>query len=329
MKLWRLGLLFVLGCVDVPHVAEAEDTAADQSAVDMAAIDISTPDLLLEDQDLGDLEGDSGGQALQDMASAEPTTIEESAVRPAMIPIPSGTFLMGSPDSEPYRTNAEVLHTVEITKSFFIGQTEVTTSQWQELMGTPPGNDVENSPVGKVNWYDGVAYMNALSRQEGLQECYQVTCEGAPGDGVSFTCSTVNFVGLNCKGYRFPTDAEWEYSARAGARDALYGELSDIAWWNENAEGPQPVGEKKANAWNLHDMIGNVSEWTNDPFIAPLEDAVDPLGWRWAVDANRVIRGCNYRNVEIYCRLARRDPRDPRERSPRIGLRPARTILGR
>ena len=185
----------------------------------------------------------------------------------------------------------------------------------------------ENCPVERVSWWDAVAYVNALSAREGLEQCYDLRgCSGVPGDG-EYECSSVSFAGLSCEGYRLPTEAEWEYAVRAGTRGARYASLDDIAWYNDNrpGSGTQPVRGRRANGWGLYDMVGNVREWCHD-WRGPYEGGiqVDPVGPE--AGSNRVVRGCSWSFSARGCRAANRSNGAPSERSGDVGLRPARSL---
>ncbi|HQC45280.1 MAG TPA: SUMF1/EgtB/PvdO family nonheme iron enzyme, partial [Myxococcota bacterium] len=182
--------------------------------------------------------------------------------------IPAGTFEMGAPQGEPeYRFDEGPVHSVTISRSFYIKQTEVTQGEWQSLMGNNPSNFQScgnKCPVEMVYWYDAVAYANALSETQSLESCYTLSnCTGAPGT-VGYKC-TVEFNGLGCTGYRLPTEAEWEYAARAGVTGPRYGDIDAIAWHSGNSlNKTRVVATRTANAWGLNDVLGNVWEWVND-----------------------------------------------------------------
>ena len=124
--------------------------------------------------------------------------------------------------------------------------------------------------------------------------------------------------------YRLPTEAEWEYAARAGTTGARYGELGEIAWYRDNSEGTHPVGQKRANAWELHDMLGNVWEWTGDWYGEyPSDPVTDPKGPRSG--SHRVFRGGGFGSSAGNVRSAYRDDVSPGARSSIIGFRLVRT----
>jgi formylglycine-generating enzyme required for sulfatase activity len=225
--------------------------------------------------------------------------------------IAPGTFSMGSPPGEEGRDDDESQHSVTITRAYCMKATEVTQGEWQSVMGSNPSYFTDcgaNCPVEQVSWEDAVGYANALSRREGLPECYAGS----------------TFAGLACKGYRLPTEAEWEYAARAGTTGSRYGNLDSVAWYDENSgSGTHPVGQKQPNAWGLYDMLGNVREWTGDWYAAYAGSASDPLGA--GAGSLRVLRGGSCLYDARFARAAYRSSDAPAYRSGDLGFRLVRT----
>ena len=251
--------------------------------------------------------------------------------------IPAGSFEMGSPSSEPERSPDERQHRVTLTRGYWMGETEVTQAQWRAVMGTNPSHFSscgDNCPVEQVSWFDAVAFANAMSRKVGLPECYQIE-ENA-----------VSFEGPNCTGYRLPTEAEWEYAARAttlspfsfgvcpAPREAVHlgnfqvsGKPKGfIVKKTETLRriSTVPVRTFAANNWGLYEVHGNVSEWVWDWYGWYLSGAVsDPTGPSGG--SNRVFRGGSWGSHARGCRSAFRDGIDPGYRISRLGLRLVRT----
>ncbi len=240
-----------------------------------------------------------------------------SKLRPKMMALPPGEFRMGSPKFE----DELPVHLVKIQKSFALSETEVTQGQYQAVVGENPSHfkdqpSWEQRPVERVSWLDAVKYCNKLSEKEGLAPCYEVQGEA------------VTWEGLGCRGYRLPTEAEWEYAARADAATeyAGGGQIDEVAWYSQNAgKQSQPVGTKSANAWLLKDMSGNVWEWVWDYYTENYKDAGrrDPLGANSG--SRRVVRGGAWDYDAEYARVADRFGNAPGDRDKNVGFRLARS----
>ena len=274
--------------------------------------------------------------------------------------IPAGTFMMGSPPTEDGRYDRETRHEVTLTRGFFIGETEVTQEQWRKVMGNNPSyfsSCGDDCPVEQVNWYEAIAFANALSERAGLTACYRVSGGNGKKPGEDLEYESVERL-EGCTGYRLPTEAEWERAARGGRKTAIYTggltirglrhgpELEPIAWyggnshatyagaydcsdWSEKQEadlktcGPQPVGRKEPNPWELHDVLGNVWEWTWDRYGSYGDNAqVDPVGPSEGTD--RVRRGGSCYDIARNVRAASRSRSAPGYRWYYLGFRLAR-----
>jgi formylglycine-generating enzyme required for sulfatase activity len=237
----------------------------------------------------------------------------------------AGTFTMGSPPSEPERQSNETQHTVTLTRDFEIQTTEVTQSQFEEMMGYNPSSFSScgsDCPVESVNWHEAAAYCNELSAGAGLSECYD--CTGS-GSSVSCSPSSAYATPYACSGFRLPMESEWEYAARAGTTTARYGDLDAIAWYSSNSGSTtHAVAGKLANAWGLYDMLGNVWEWTHDWYDDyPSGSVTDP--WGPTAGSHRVLRGGSWVSVAGYARAAFRNRITPDRRNFNFGFRPVRS----
>ena len=209
-----------------------------------------------------------------------------------------------------------------LTGGFCLQTTEVTQSSWSRVMGTTPSRFSDcggDCPVEQVSWYDALRYANALSRMEGLEECYVVS-------GAKVNVRSASGSPLDCTGYRLPTESEWEYAARAGTSGARYGELDEVAWYSDNANGrTHRVGTRQANAWGLYDMLGNVWEWVWDGYGSyPRGGLTDPLGDDRS--GLRVVRGGSWSYFARFVRAAYRLRDAPDNRLSNVGFRLSRSL---
>jgi len=217
--------------------------------------------------------------------------------------IPAGTFVTGSPEGEAGRFDNETPHPVTVSRPFYLQTTEVTQGQWKRVMGKAPshfGSCGDDCPVEQVSWYDVQQFIRKLNRMEGTDR------------------------------YRLPTEAQWEYAARAGTTASFHAgdsdeDLSRVGWWIGNSGfKTHPVGRKASNAWGLYDMHGNVWEWVQDWYGSyPAGPVTDPEGP--PAGSYRVIRGGSWSSSAGLCRSAFRISGDPVGRISALGFRLVRT----
>jgi formylglycine-generating enzyme required for sulfatase activity len=243
----------------------------------------------------------------------EPPRQITNSIGMKLVLIPSGEFLMGSPDSDKDAFPQEKpQHRVRITRPFYLGATEVTQGQYRAVLGKNPSGfkGSDDLPVEFVYWEEAQAFCAKLNELEKGQ--------------------------LSGASYRLPTEAEWEYACRAGTTTRFsFGDaeesLGEFAWFAGNSDQKtHPVGQKRPNAWGLYDMHGNVWEWCWDAYEEDYyrqSPGVDPPGPFQT--AGRVERGGGWPYKPRDCRVARRGARPPHDRDPYIGFRVARVPSGR
>lgn len=233
-----------------------------------------------------------------------------------MVTIPAGSFLMGSPPTEPERNNNEgPQHQVNL-EGFWISQTPITQAQWREVMDDNPSKfqhnqaDSDRRPVEQVNWHDAIAFCNKLTNHA-------------------------------CRAYSLPSESQWEYICRAGFESAFHlgvSVISELANFDSNhcyagtSEGinrkqTSPVAIFPANSWGLHDLHGNVREWCLDHWHDSYQSApVDGSAWLTAEqedneETRRVLRGGSWRMRPSVCRAAFRSLNPPRSTFDDQGFR--------
>jgi formylglycine-generating enzyme required for sulfatase activity len=205
--------------------------------------------------------------------------------------IPPGQFVMGCSVGDPAcDMDEQPTHNVTIPRGFWLGRTEVTRRAYQASRGgggTEPADGDANLPVADVSWADANTY-----------------------------CAAV--------GGRLPTEAEWEYAARAGTTTRYYDTPADSAWFGDNADGaPHPVATRRANAFQLYDMLGNVSEWVRDRYYNRYDDSGDPAAVEepLAPNASATARGGSWVSDAEGVRASRRLQMEPDAKEPHIGFR--------
>lgn len=252
-----------------------------------------------------------GGRASGPIARFVPQSRAPGAARPAwrepvtgmsFVEVPAGRFVMGTPDDEAEREAQERQHEVALSRPFWIGRFEVTQAEWRAVMGTTPSHFAGDTlPVENVSWFEVADFLRRLAAR-------------SPGSR-----------------FRLPSEAEWEYACRAGSAAPFASGLrldpaqANVAASPDAAAGGRtmPVGSFAPNAWGLHDMHGNVWEWTADEHCPyPLGTVTDPVAACGA--ALKVIRGGSWRFLADSARCGLRYTHRPQDVGPSLGFRVVR-----
>ena len=241
-----------------------------------------------------------------------------------MMLLPADSFDMGSGRGDPRGDYPD--HDVTLTHDFWMGRTEITRDQWEHDPASedwdyyPSSTCGGDCPADVISWYDAARYANWLSAEEGLDDCYS-------SDGTE----TADANPYDCSGYRLPTEAEWEYAARAGLDTTYSGgdDVNDVAWTSGNsgdASHPVCTTTQRENAWALCDMSGNLWEWTNDWYGSPDEAPMtNPTGA--ASGSQRAFRGGSWSFDALSAQVAARNADDPGYHGGNFGFRLARSKL--
>ncbi len=232
------------------------------------------------------------------------------------VQIPEGEFDMGSPSSESgIFGNEGPVHRVKILNAFYMGKYEVTQKQWRDVMGTNPTLLKDHKlpvgdklPIVMISWNEAQEFIKKLNEEEGANK------------------------------YRLPSEAEWEYAARAGTTTRYsFGDdgskLGDYAWYNSNSGLTiHEAGQKKPNPWGLYDMHGNVGEWVQDRWHPDYNSGAPTDGSAWeSGSGNRVFRGGSWLDGAWWdlakrCRSAYRIYGGPDDRFSNLGFRLLRIL---
>ena len=204
---------------------------------------------------------------LKTMVGLDPGPVYSRVGR--LVSIPGGSFEMGSRNGD---ATEMPVHTVRIN-DFRLGESEVTQKQWRLVMGNAPSyfKACDDCPVDSVSWNDVQAFLRKLNRQTGLR-------------------------------FRLPTEAEWEYACRSAGQDEKYcggNDEGELAWYGDNSDAKShSVAQKQANGLGLHDMSGNVWEWTQDCWHDNYKGAPgDGQAWGKRACGQRVLRGGSWIGV--------------------------------
>ncbi|PAV14239.1 Sulphatase-modifying factor protein [Methanosarcina spelaei] len=219
--------------------------------------------------------------------------------------IPAGKFMMGSPSGEEVIYDDEApIHKVTIEDSFYMGKYPVTQKQWKKIQGSNPSSlKGEDWPVEMISWEDAQEFIQKLNEKEGTEK------------------------------YRLSSEAEWEYSCRAGTQTRYsFGDdeskLNEYAWYEKSfGSETHPAGQKKPNSLGLYDIHGNVWEWVQDRWHSNYNVAPsDGSAWEDGNSSSRLIHGGSWGSNAVSCRSAARLGDDPDSCGSVVGFRLLREL---
>ena len=261
---------------------------------------------------------------------------DEMEIPAGFVYIPAGTFQMGSAAGN---DDEKPVHGVTISKGYFMGRHEVTQQLYLEVMKEWGGTELSSAygegdeyPAYWVSWYDAVVFCNELTKMvldDG--DCVYYSDEGLTTVYTTGDKGKTPYMDISKSGYRLPTEAEWEYAARAGddttnartwSGTKTEADLGTYACFG-GSNGTSEVGKKDPNAWGLHDMSGNVWEWCWDWYgDYSTESVPNPTGPTSGSSGDgRVYRGGGWRSDADYCTVSYRYFLDPDYRNDNLGFR--------
>jgi len=258
-----------------------------------------------------------------------------------MVLVERGVFMMGDTWGGG-RSDERPVHEVTFTYDFYMGRYQVTFEEYDRFCaetGRPEPSDEGwgrgNRPVMNISWWDAIAYCNWLSEKEGLPIAYRLRGESDEGQLLDEEGKVTTDI-REVAGYRLPTEAEWEYAARGGSSRIIYrysgsNNVDEVAWYWDNSfnerlgeRTPMPVKQKNPNTLGIHDMSGNVWEWTTDRwYLYSDEPALDPY---IHTGLSRMMRGGSFSYPASASGIAYRFSAAPELISRDLGFRIARTI---
>jgi formylglycine-generating enzyme required for sulfatase activity len=332
---WTLlaGIGVLIGCGSDPLLTVPPEPEPPDGPSIYRASPLDTPvfgDSLVDDDDDDHLDDDD------DDTPRWCDPIEGSTI--PMIVLPPGEFEMGCPEGADCLKNEGPVHHVTRTVEACIGWTEITNEQWDDRLPDNPSIHFAcgpDCPVEGPLFAEVIAFANAESEAAGLEPCYLlIGCDSAPGSG-TMMCERVEVTSesesvLDCEGFRLPTEAEWEHAAGAGGGTLYAGsnDLDEVAWHLGNSNfGPNPVAGLEPNLLGLHDMSGNVWEWTWDCWQYRYDEgpAVDPTGQ--VCQGERSSRGGGWTDIADSHRVTGRSGDPLWHGDDNLGLRLARSRL--